>query len=636
MYKAKWLLLGLILAGLGGFQIAWGNEQAEPVRLEDQPEAFILSNGLLTVRVDKKTADVTSLVYRGREMLGFRAGRGGVYWSAVGTYRRFSPVAEARVLADPAANGGERAIVSLRQPYVPGSSTHPVDVEIRYSLGRGESGLYAMTIWEHKAGYPIFDVAEARLVMQLNQELFDYICVDQNRRGPVPSLDDWNAGQEMNMKEVRRIVSGPLAGRIEHKYDYAALLAEVPAYGFISTSAKIGAWLINPSLEYIAGGPAKVELTAHVGPYVLNYWKGSHYGGGFLGADDPQQAWVKFVGPMLLYFNSQEGAFDADALWKDALTQAAREAEAWPYAWVKDPEYPPLPQRGTVRGRIRLEDPEISPQQIRNLWVGLTAPTYRVNLSPELANSPAVVDWQLDGLHYQFWTRGGADGSFEIPKVRPGHYVLRAYAEGVLDELEGPEVQVEPGVVVELGEVLWRPKRYGRTVWEIGVPNRSASEFRHGEHYWQWGLYLKYPEEFPQDVNFVVGQSDWKKDWNYAQPARQEADGSIRDTPWTVRFSLDRAPRGQAVLRIAICGWRKGAAVDVLVNGQPAGRLENLRESGVMHRDGIRGYWQLQDVAFDGSLLQAGENTLQLILRANAWHQGVLYDYLRLELAEIP
>ena len=53
-----------------------------------------------------------------------------------------------------------------------------------------------------------------------------------------------------------------------------------------------------------------------------------------------------------------------------------------------------------------------------------------------------------------------------------------------------------------------------------------------------------------------------------------------------------------------------------------------------MHRDGIRGYWFERDVPFDAALLKPGANALQLTVPARSWVDGVLYDYLRLELDE--
>jgi hypothetical protein len=173
----------------------------------------------------------------------------------------------------------------------------------------------------------------------------------------------------------------------------------------------------------------------------------------------------------------------------------------------------------------------------------------------------------------------------------------------------------------------------GRQLWEIGTPNRSAEEFRHGDDYWHWGLYHQYPKEFPGDVHFVVGKSDPRRDWNYCQPPRVEGR-RVQSTTWSVTFELPEAPRGKAALRLAVCGSSGRGGVEVAVNGKPAGGTGPLPGSGVMHRDGVRGYWCERAVAFDAALLKRGTNVLTLTVPARSWVDGVLYDYLRLELAE--
>ena len=70
-----------------------------------------------------------------------------------------------------------------------------------------------------------------------------------------------------------------------------------------------------------------------------------------------------------------------------------------------------------------------------------------------------------------------------------------------------------------------------------------------------------------------------------------------------------------------------------MLNGKPIGSTGELPESGVMHRDGIRSVSVTErDIAFDASLLKPGENVIALTKHARAWTDGVLYDYLRLEL----
>ena len=54
-----------------------------------------------------------------------------------------------------------------------------------------------------------------------------------------------------------------------------------------------------------------------------------------------------------------------------------------------------------------------------------------------------------------------------------------------------------------------------------------------------------------------------------------------------------------------------------------------------MHRDGIRSDALTErNLKFDASLLKAAWNTIELTKHARTWTDGVLYDYLRLELDE--
>lgn len=587
-----------------------------PVTLTETASSFTLANDYVTARIEKRSGVLSSLKYKDLELLGKASGSPFAYWSTVGGAVLGSK-RQASVIVSPKTNDGTRAIVSCR--FQGGNS--PLDVDIGYALGRGDSGIYTYTIWDHKPAYRGFSVAEARFAMKLNEKVFDYMTIDAQRRKVMPTPADWDHGTPLNMKEARRLTTGRYAGQAEHKYDYSAIQFAIPAFGWSSTKYKVGLWMINPSIEYLSGGPTKVELTGHLdvntgaAPTLLNYWKGSHYGGSSL-AVAQGEAWNRFVGPMLIYCNSGP---DHDAMWHDALAKASREARAWPYDWVVDPRYPTKAQRGTVTGTLTIKDPLVSMAKISNLLVGLTPH------DPE----GRPVDWQRDAKYYQFWVRAGANGRFTIPNIRPGTYTLRAIADGVLGEFSKANVTVAAGQTVDLGNLEWRPVRFGRQLWEIGVPDRGAAEFRHGDHYWVWGLYNDYPKEFPQDVNFVIGKSDWSKDWNYVQPPRNG-----QPTTWSVTFELPQAPHGKATLRLAICGSRGRGGIRVSVNGQPVGGTGRLLDSGVMHRDGIRGYWEERAIAFDAALLKAGTNVLQLTNTGRNWTEGVLYDYLRLELDE--
>jgi hypothetical protein len=337
--------------------------------------------------------------------------------------------------------------------------------------------------------------------------------------------------------------------------------------------------------------------------------------------------WRKIIGPFLIYGN---GGDSPDALWKDALSRAEREKKAWPYAWAEAPGYEHAAQRGKVSGRLLVKDPQAPKASASGAWVGLAHPPYEAIFDK---GGPIRIDWQTDGKHYQYWAQADSEGRFTIPNARPGTYTLYAFTEGVLGDFRRAEVRVEAGKTNALGDLSWIPLRYGKQLWEIGVPDRSAAEFRHGDHYWQWGLYNLYPKEFPHGVDYVIGKSDWKRDWNYAQPPIPDGKGGWTKSTWRIRFNLDRAAEGTATLRLALCGTR-GGPVDVVVNGQAIGSTGELPESGVMHRDGIRGVEIERNLQFDASILKAGENVIELTKQARNWTDGVLYDYLRLEVQE--
>ena len=100
-----------------------------------------------------------------------------------------------------------------------------------------------------------------------------------------------------------------------------------------------------------------------------------------------------------------------------------------------------------------------------------------------------------------------------------------------------------------------------------------------------------------------------------------------------INAKMGRGQRGQATLRLALCAT--GArAIDVTVNDQPAGRVARLVGDGAIARHSSHGLWYERELAFDASLLEKGTNVLKLIIPAGPVNNGVIYDYLRLELNE--
>lgn len=575
-----------------------------PVTLGEDASTYTLANGVVTARIAKDTGDIISLVYRDIETLARPAsGHPYGYWS----HSARAPRQQHRVTIDPLRNDGERAEVSIKGFYDgaplgqgPGGG-FPADIEIRYALGRGDSGIYTYSIFEHRPEYPAGTLGEARFAAKLT-DTFDWMLVDPRHNFHISRMQvpDYN------------------------KYNYTTIQFDNPAYGFASTQEQIGLFFVHASHEYMTGPPTKVEFLGHAHNTLLAYWRSSHYGGGSVDVAAGEH-WTKVIGPMLLYVN---GGGDPQALWRDAQQRQRREAASWPYPWVAGVDYPHAAGRGTITGRLRVSDGGEPVASLKNLRVGLAHPAYTVTTGrPAAQNAPAEVDWDSDSKHYSFWVVGGEDGRFTIPHVRPGRYTLHAFADGVLGHLRLDGVEVRAGGAIDLGEVRWQLPRHGRTLWEIGEINRSGVEFAFGSQHAQNGMDRIYAREFPAGVHYVVGASDHRRDW-FHRHAPHPAGPQL--TPWKISFELDAKPAaGTATLRLALAG-KQSPAVRVTVNGELVGEAGNLWFDSALGRNQIRGMWALRDVGFDATLLRAGRNTIELSFDGG----GVIYDYLRLELAE--
>ncbi len=291
------------------------------VGISEDQDSFTLTNGIVAARVLKRSGDLTSLTYKGLEILDGKSARGSAYWSHdVSRGQR-----TARITINPADNSGPaRGEVSLLgisggNPMGSGPGGSVIaDIEIRYALGRSDSGLYTYCVFSHPTNYPATSIGEARFCAKLNDNIFDWMTVDANRNMEMITAYDWNHATQMNMKEARRVNTGFYLVQVDHKYYYSANQFDVRAWGWSSTAQNVGVWFVNPSAEYLSGGPTKVELSAHrdatfdtnnltapAAPTLLNYWRGSHYGGSIC-AIAQGEAWTKVIGPFLIYCNSDE------------------------------------------------------------------------------------------------------------------------------------------------------------------------------------------------------------------------------------------------------------------------------------------------------------------------------------------
>ena len=652
------------------------------VTLTDNENSWTLDNGIVKATINKGNGRMASLIFHGINTM-----NGGGYWEQTP-----SGQVTRSVTINPAQNGGERGEVSVK------GVNGRMDIEVRYAMERGSSGIYAYAIFSHGAGYPAAGEGESRYITKLNHD-FNWISVDQDRNMLECTPQDWGAGVVIHAKEQRILSTGNYKNSVEHKYSYNAIQYKIPAYGWSSTKDHVGVWFINPTTEYLSGGASKLELVCHYDandnpdPIILDYWCAGHYGGG-AGCNIPAgENWNKVIGPIFVYCNTltdPKSASQTDldtvaatagnptvppawhdnatSLFQDALSQAKSEKANWPYNWVNGVDYPHKEQRGSVTGQLVLNDPQAATTRLPHLTIGLAHPDYTGSGRGFVLRSGNgnLVTWAHDGNYYQFWTDGTDDGKFTISNVRPGTYTLHAFADGVLGEFAQANVTVTAGQSLDLGQIEWKPVRYGRQLWDIGYPDRTGGKFFKGDpdNYWLWGWPVRYPLLFPNDITYTIGQSDYHKDWFFEQvphgestawlnpdakdPANQRFGwirtsspgqdmwrtiGHGRATTWTIKFNMDKAEHGQATLRVALAGADGNGGLAVAVNSQSVGTIRTIATNALRYNTD-KGVWREYTLAFDAALLKQGENEMKLTVPAGDLTSGVVYDYLRLELNE--
>ena len=591
-------------------------EAGRAVTVTNKPVSVVLDNGIVAVEIARESGSVLALHYQGRSLL---ASPGYLNWHAGdeedtdfddhnSTYGRIMK-GKFTLKADPAANGGDLAEICIARPH--DAQNMPFDLELHYALRRGDSGFYAFVVFNHEQGYPAARISQIRLLFRLKDELFSVVAIDDQRRHAMPPSD--TPVTPLGPKESQQVTAGPFKGQIMDKYHDFVDAGEHYVHGWIGPEQKIGCWVVAGTTEDQNGGPTKQYNTAHFGRVLMKIFSCTHYGA--WPVEVGTEAWRKLYGPCLIYLNS---GGEADALWADAKAKAAAERAAWPYPWMHHALYPLAAERGAVAGQIQIKDPQDPAASAANAWVGLAAPK---------------PDWQQQSNGYQFWVRADRDGRFTIPNVRPGSYTLYTFVDGVMDEFRRDNVAVAKGLTLDLGVLNYTPVRHGRQLWQIGTPDRTAREFRHGDDYRQWGLWLKYPEEFPKGVTFTIGQSHERTDWNYAQPTVQTTRKPA-GTKWDVLFDLGEKPKsGRATLRLALAGATNADLV-VLVNGKSIGEIKTDKDSAMI-RAGIHGQYLERDLPFDATLFKQGTNRLTLDQRARGAAQiNVMYDCLRLELED--
>ncbi|XP_059460743.1 probable rhamnogalacturonate lyase B [Corylus avellana] len=628
------------------------------VHLHVEDRHVVMDNGILQVTLSNPEGIVTGIRYGAVDNLlevnNDESNRGywDLVWNTPGTTGIFDVIkgTSLKVIVE----NEEQVELSFTRSWDPSmeGKVVPLNIDKRFILLRGSSGFYSYAIYEHLQDWPAFNLGETRIAFKLRKDKFHYMAMADNRQRYMPLPDDRlpTRGQALAYPEAVLLVNPvepELKGEVDDKYQYSNDNQNIRVHGWISTDPPVGFWQITPSNEFRSGGPCKQNLTSHVGPTTLAMFLSAHYSGDDLvpkfGAGEQ---WKKVFGPVFMYVNSVYDGESEDPLvqlWEDAKIQMLIEVQSWPYSFPASEDFPKSDQRGNVSGRLLVRDRYVSDDYIsaNGAYVGLAPPG-------------DVGSWQRECKDYQFWSKAEEDGYFSINDIRTGDYNLYAWIPGFIGDYKYDVIiSITEGYDIEVGDLVYEPPRDGPTLWEIGIPDRSAAEFyvpdpnpkyinklfvNHPDRFRQYGLWERYAELYPDnDLVYTVGVSDYTKDWFYAQVTRKKKDSNTyQGTTWQIKFKLDNVDSNATYkLRVAIASATL-SELQVRVNDPKAN--PPLFSSGSIGRDnsiarhGIHGLYWLFNVNVPGARLVEGDNIVFLTQpRSSSPFQGIMYDYLRLE-----
>lgn len=584
MLKAALLAIPALFALTGGAHAA--------VTAKADADRITLDNGLVRAVVDTKTGTVTSFKQLGdKAPVELIAKDQSLYWDSNGEPTHplpgqagpkkgyYRPGPENSTVVKLASSTTRQADVEIDTGP---TAFYPFKVEYHFVMQDGLSGLYCYAVLRHPAGLPAATLYQTRFVFRTaaDDAVFNYWTVGRGKTIKIP-----RSGVVKKVTDATWLLED---GSVKTKYLNSVYFAQTPAYGTIGVQANQshGIWMVEPFGDYHNGGPSRQGQTVH-DDVLLRVVQDTHFGSSPVTVAE-DETWSKVYGPFLVYANQ---AANPNALWDAVDRQLATERGKWPYDFVTAPEY--AKARGKVSGKVVLN--------------GATPKNAEVILS----DPDPKVTWTAQAKGYNYWAPVQPDGSFTLDQVVPGHYTL------YIDGADQPADFVKAGIDVaanqttQAGTLAWTPETHGKTLWQLGTFDRKAGEFRNGNSARGYQMFARYPEQFPNDVDFTIGKSEPARDWNYAQWSWY-----AKSPAWHLRFDSP-AQSGKATLTIGIASAQpaKGKLTHVLValNGQPIGKIELPKTGTAGYRGGVQDQpYNVVTFTFDAALIKVGANDLTL------------------------
>ncbi|KAI3336328.1 polysaccharide lyase family 4 protein [Xylariaceae sp. AK1471] len=635
---------------------------------------FVLQNDRLKVAVDKSNGQVVNAVLDKQDLLGPVSGSTGKgpyvdcscipsgAWTPGGT-------ATFQLIKGTDTTGTPYGGVRMSDTY---KSTNQ-SIEQWWFLREGETGLHLFTrvTYFNKATPYLRDLGELRTLFRPNTKLWTHLSGGDGNYAPIPSADAYK-NQVVVQDATWYLGKTPTDSYVQQysdyftKYTFAEQWRDHKVHGQYSdgtTSSDgntYGAWLVHNTRETYYGGPLHYDLV--VDGIVYNYLVSGHYGAP---VPNMTHGFDRTWGPQYYHFNKGTPSTTLAELRADAAKFADPTWNADFYDSIAKyvPNYAPKSSRATFKATIQL---------------------------PEGAERPIAVlsenkqDFQLNVFNQsslQYWADiNPTTGSVEIPMVKAGTYRLTVYADGIFGWFIQDDVAIS--ATSKALVVQWKPESAGKEVWRIGTPDKSAGEYKHGyapdtskplqpeQHRIYWAKW-DFPTDFPNGVNFKIGESTEAKDFNYIHWSWFPGNGNyVRPKPyydnvnnWTIQFNLSNSQVTEsktATFTVDLAGAKtangnnKWAALPdekysnvpytVAVNGKDIETwiIPSYRSGSCGVRSGVVCQNFGHKFVFSTALLKEGVNRLALSLPFNATDSEtsvlpgtiyIQYDALRLELS---
>lgn len=621
-----------------------------------------LDNGILHVDV-ASNANVESIKYlqpgsagtpkaNGTEMISQSGVTTGGFGNHYYIYYYFYPDGSQDSAYLNTTTSGTNVDLGYKRTYNPATNLVAVDMEIHYVLGPGNTALYVYLVANHPTTYPLCNIAFIQMIWPAAHDSTNFLCeksyidtvktglslngTQLNRISLEPTFSDVTNSVNVNglPTEIYQATTGFFNGQLYGKYTYNFDYPKLATWGRASDVNHIGEWIINASKEYMNNGPTMNEYS-HGEGLMYNNIVSNHYDNvGITVAANI--AWSKTFGPWALYFNSQT---TGDAGWQDAKNQTTAEQGAWPYSWLSNSAYAGASQRATVTGHLVINDALRAGVSGAGAWVGLAAPDSGVENAPD--------NWQFQAADYQFWTQADANGNFTIPAVRttdsfgnPATYQLYAYSAGT-NATTGAvgEFSTSPGVLTagttkNLGTLTWNVSHPGASlVWEIGIPDRTAAEFRHGDEYAKPNLWANFTNEFANPLEYNVSDNNWATALNYVHSVDNAGASPWK---WHINFNLTSVVTGNYWLNIA---YAAPSSIQIIRVNDDSSIFTTFTPANAdpgastYLRQGIHSKYSVAHIAIPSSKLKVGANTITLDHEFHSNHASAcfMYDYIDFE-----